>query len=245
MLEDDPDHVTEKLLTSAQEDDPSERTFERTAAALGVIGAAGLVSAPAAAQGAAVALKASAVSKLGGMAALKSLGFGLTAGLLVAGGAAIVSRITEPASQREPMPAVAPVVKTAPASSHSSPVSAPAPAATASALPTAPEPTSRTPGSAIAPPPRRPQTIASEIAALDGARSALQRQDPQAALRALDELERGGTTALGPEAAVIRAEALLARGDAAAAGALARAFIAENPRSPHVERMREIAASAR
>jgi len=245
LLEDAPDRVTEKLLSSAQDDDPSERALERTAAALGVMGAAQLVSAPAAAKSAAVALKASASSKLGGVVLLKWLGLGVTAGLLAAGGAAIARRVTKPPSHQEPAVTVSTVVRLAPPAARPSPEISPDPAVAEPAPSTTAEHASPAPGSAAAAPGQRTPTIAAEIAALDRARSAMRRQDPEAALRALDELERGGAAALGPEAAVVRAEALLARGDGAAAAAVARAFIAENPRSPHVERMREIAASAR
>jgi len=245
LLEDAPDRVTQKLLSSAQDDDPSEHALERTAAALGVMGATQLISAPAAAKSAAVALKASASSKLGGVLLLKWLGLGITAGLLAAGGAAIARRVTEPPSHQEPAGAVSTVLRPAPPPARPAPVISPAPAAAKPAPSTTDEHASAAPGSAAVAPGQRTRTIAAEIAALDRARSAMRRQDPEAALRALDELERGGTVALGPEEAVVRAEALLALGDGAAAAAVARAFIAENPTSPHVERMREIAASAR
>jgi hypothetical protein len=244
LLEDAPDHVTEKLLSSAQDDDPSERALERTAAALGVMGATQLVSAPAAAKSAAVALKASATSKLSGVLLLKWLGLGVAAGLLVAGGAAILRRVREPPSHQESAVAVT-VLRPAPPPARPAPVISPAVAVAEPAPSTTDEHASAAPASAAVAPGQRTRTIAAEIAALDRARSAMRRQDPEAALRALDELERSGAAALGPEAAVVRAEALLARGDGDAAAALARAFIAENPTSPHVERMREIAASAR
>jgi hypothetical protein len=85
-------------------------------------------------------------------------------------------------------------------------------------------------------------SLAKDIHALDRARQALGRRDAETALRALDELDRGMPTGvLSPEATVVRIEALLLRGDRARAAGLARRFISEFPRSPHVPRLKAVA----
>ncbi len=86
-----------------------------------------------------------------------------------------------------------------------------------------------------------PSSLAEELAILDQVRAALARGDATSALRALDQREvRFPRGSLGPEAALLRVEALLSRGDEAGARALAEAFLAAHPSGPHAERMRSI-----
>lgn len=84
-------------------------------------------------------------------------------------------------------------------------------------------------------------TLTEEIALLDRAREAIARGSASSALAALDEHDRSFPgAALGPEATVLRVEALSLRGDRAAAARLGRAFLAAHPESPHASRLRSI-----
>jgi hypothetical protein len=83
--------------------------------------------------------------------------------------------------------------------------------------------------------------LAEEVQILDGAREALVGSDPAAALAALERHHRRfGGGALGPEATVLRIEALLQNGDRAGAARLAREFLAAHPGSPHASRVRSL-----
>lgn len=84
-------------------------------------------------------------------------------------------------------------------------------------------------------------TLTEEIALLDRAREAIARGSASSALAALDEHDRSFPgAALGPEATVLRVEALSLRGDRAAATRLGRAFLAVHPESPHASRLRSL-----
>jgi TolA-binding protein len=87
--------------------------------------------------------------------------------------------------------------------------------------------------------PQRSDTLAEEIVALDEARSALRDRQPARALAAIDDYARrfpGGM--LGQEAAVLRIEALMAKGDRAEAARFGRRFLAAYPASPLAPRVR-------
>jgi hypothetical protein len=251
LLDDSPDELTQRLLRSALDDQPSSRAFSRTAVALGVSSVVPMATTGAAAAGSASATgtavtgAATTSVKLFGLAGFKWLGLGAIAGLIVAGAASSVI-----GDKPEPTVTVTPVVTATTGRDSTSleaptPLAIPAPqpsAAASSALKKASQ--GEVPGSPNAESERRPSaktpTIAREIAALDGARAALERNDPTAALAAVDSHEREGAVALGPEATVIRVEALLARGETSKAKALARRFLVENPSTPHATRMREV-----
>jgi outer membrane protein assembly factor BamD (BamD/ComL family) len=85
--------------------------------------------------------------------------------------------------------------------------------------------------------------LAGEISLLDEARDALATNNPARALARLDEYDRIPAPRLAPEAAYIRIEAFLARGDAAAARAAAHRFLAAHPTSPHAKRVRALLES--
>lgn len=87
-------------------------------------------------------------------------------------------------------------------------------------------------------------SIADEIALLDRARAELAGREPRAALATLDVLERGGEATLGPEARIVRIEAILQLGDRARAASLARRFLAAYPQSAHAPRLEEIIAQS-
>ena len=79
------------------------------------------------------------------------------------------------------------------------------------------------------------------MAALDRAKAAIQ-SDPDGALAQLDA--RGKKFGiLGPEAMVVRLEALAAKGDSARAVAVSNEFLSKYPDSPHASRVRSIVAA--
>ena len=85
------------------------------------------------------------------------------------------------------------------------------------------------------------KSIAAEIESLDRARARLQRGDARAALGALDAYRRAHPAGvLQQEASLLRIEALVRSGDAAAARRVARAFLRDYPQSPHVARVRAL-----
>jgi hypothetical protein len=86
-------------------------------------------------------------------------------------------------------------------------------------------------------------SIAWEIAALDRARRALAAQDAASALESLDRLEQYGPTSnFGPEAALLRIEALDSAGRSAEARAAARHFLDRYPSNAGSERVRAFLA---
>lgn len=94
---------------------------------------------------------------------------------------------------------------------------------------------------APAPAPIDARRLALEVGLLDSARAALRNGDPTAALAILARHDREfADGALVAEAEVIRIEALVDRGDVAAARARATAFATRFPRSPLVRRVQSI-----
>jgi len=80
-----------------------------------------------------------------------------------------------------------------------------------------------------------------ELAKVDGARDALLRGEPAAALRMLEQYNAefpGG--ALRTEAQVLRIEALAARGDRAQVARLGGAFLAQQPNGAYARRVRAL-----
>jgi hypothetical protein len=262
------------LLRSARTDVPSPHARRQTAVALGVavgalgVGAttaaaaatatvAGAPAAGAATAGAAAASAATggaAVKVTAGIALLKWIGIGVTAGVVVLG-AAHYARPLAPVSGGAVVapPAKAgapPVALAAPPGPPSVPEvtaraeEAPTPARAATAEPVAPRHTAE--GSQQAPAPSAPASprLADEVVLLDSARSALAADDAVAALATLDRHDRIFPDGpLSPEASVLRIEALARHGDDAAALSAARAFLARDPTSPHARRVRAIAES--
>jgi hypothetical protein len=91
--------------------------------------------------------------------------------------------------------------------------------------------------------PKPPPTLAEEIAILDRARSALATKDGAQALALVDEYERKlGGTRMRAEAALLRIEALVERGERARAAELARRFVKDHAGSPLADRARVLSA---
>jgi len=155
-----------------------------------------------------------------------------------------------------------PVTASAPAGSASSarvpardvslrgPEIPPAPAATFVATPSAPSvavpsapasPAVESAGPVVRATAPTAPSLAMELSTLDQARAAVADGEPARALSILDEYSaqfpRG---AMGPEAAVLRVEALLSAGDRAAAERVARAFLQNNPTSPYGPRVKSL-----
>jgi hypothetical protein len=253
------------LLGSAIGDAPAPGARARTAAALGLGLGAGLAAGGAAAvvsggaakvAGASLAPKAiGAGTGLGAKAAgalwLKLFAAGVVA-VAVAGGVAAVAmkpakdhadtttleRGRETAATVAALPPTAPILTTPP--EVPAPVVRPEPAAAA-----APAPAPTTPTKVLASAAPIEGSLARELRSLDEARSALGRGDATGTLAELDRHDRafpGG--ALRTEAKMLRAEALLARGDRAAARKLAAELLARDPSGLHARRLRTIADSA-
>ena len=83
--------------------------------------------------------------------------------------------------------------------------------------------------------------LGAQVTLLDSARRALEANDPTQALRALDTYNATYPSgALSQEAEALRIEALVKAGRLSAAKALASQFIAANPNSPLVRRIRNL-----
>ena len=114
-------------------------------------------------------------------------------------------------------------------------------------VPVAPAPPARAPERAErTEAPVAASTLAAEVAALERAQTALAAHDAPGALRALDHYEAAFPSGrLVREETVLRVQALLARGDADAARALAERFFAAHPDSSYARRVRELLHDAR
>ncbi|HEY4013029.1 MAG TPA: outer membrane protein assembly factor BamD [Polyangiaceae bacterium] len=88
-------------------------------------------------------------------------------------------------------------------------------------------------------PAREGADMPAQVALVDRGRSLVAAGDTAGALRAIDEYgKRFPRGALSEEAALLRIEAVYARGDRAATVALAKRFRAEYPRSVHADKIR-------
>jgi len=237
------------LLRSAHGDAPTAKSRRRTLVALGLAGGVGGATTATATSTAAVALKSSAA--VGGATLVKWIGVGVLTGAVVIGAATVVPK-KAPARAPVTMGGDPPYPPAQPASA--APIASPTPpVAPTQAEPPPPPPSPPSPATAPseepAPKPAAPAPVAQpaatsltyEVAALDHAREALVSGDAGGALRALDDHDRrfpGGM--LGPEATVLRIEALALRGDRASAVRLGKAFLDAHPRSPHASRLRSL-----
>lgn len=96
-----------------------------------------------------------------------------------------------------------------------------------------------------APAAARAPSLAEEIALLDSARRALTKGDTRAALAALDtHAQTFPSGSLRPEAAVLRVDVMVKRGERAAAAEAAKAILEARPTGPYAGHLRSIAGSA-
>ncbi|MEJ7731192.1 MAG: hypothetical protein WKG00_18500 [Polyangiaceae bacterium] len=250
------------LLRSAKGDGPRPAARRRVMVALGVGGSI-------------LAASSSSAASVAGIGLVKWLGLAVIASALVAGSVATVQTVSAPepagpaqrgaSTHAHAVEAV--VVERAVASiqgdaalqklaattaAEAAPV---APVADASAVPTAETialgslPAAPAPAAAkvAAPRPQEAEapSLADEVAALDRASQAMA-SDPRGALAQLEKHDkRFARGALGPEAMVLRIEALAKSGDSARASALASEFFAKHADSPLRGRVRSILASMR
>lgn len=234
------------LLGSAGRDAPLARARGRTLLALGLgATAAGLPAATTAAAG------AKTVASVALAAAAKWGGIGLAVGVLTMGalyeGPKLIGRPAASHSASAPRAApsrsgIVSEVEGAPIPVTDTP---PAPAdAPAAVDEVAPQPRTApiARGARRTVPPlvdnRGGLRLAEEVAALDGVRQITAIQ-PEEALRLLDEYDRRFPQGdLGPEALVLRIDALVHDGQRGAADALATDYLARHPGSPHAKRIR-------
>lgn len=240
-----PTPAVRALLRAGVDERPSHRALQRTALTLGVsasvVGAAGTASAGATLGAAApsalvVAGKWLLVGTLGGL--------GLAASADALSGAP--SRTTPavpahaPAAPQATVSAVSPVplqitsvVEPVPSAHAESKRQAPS----AVAVPAAPSASVGT-ASGVLP---EAQDLSREVAAIDAARSAIAMGDAVKASRFLDDYaSRPRTGTLEREAQLLRIDALLLRGDTAAARALARSYAQSYPKDPRLTRFRAL-----
>ncbi len=255
------DDLSAELMRSALDDVPRPGAQQRVLVSLGAAGT--VVAATAAAKGAAAAVTttghagaagtAGAATGAAGTAAkaavtttvlFKWIGIGVVAGGVATGTAVGVSELT---AESPKLPAAS--VGTVPVDAmHRTGEPRPRGVGQSRLNPVAEEPAeAEVPSAArFASPAQSPSGLASEISLLDRARSALDGGDTNAALAALDEHgKKYETGALSEEAELLRLEALVQRGQTAAAVSQARAFLAAHPRSPHAGRVRRLMERAR
>ncbi len=152
--------------------------------------------------------------------------------------AVAIPEIIEPA----PVAALASTPSARPARVEAPPPSAAAISAEIAAISAPPVASASAPAVTIAAP--NASALATEVVALDRARRALAAKDPAEAIRLLDVYERDvPVRVLGPEAQVLRIEAVAARGDRAEAKRLGEQFLLVYPRDPHADRVRRLLAT--
>ncbi len=240
LLEENTDEFENELLRSVRADAMTDRNRQRVLAGIG-LATAGLTASTAAASTSAT----SAVVKAGffksvSTATVKWIAICSVAALVPT--AAWVARSQRTISVAPPpaatSPAIAPVARAAepPAAPLGTP---PANDRTAPANDVTPE--AKTAPATQAAQPAASATLADEVAALQVARTALAGHDPSGAIVALDHYKsRFPSGKLGPEATVLRIDALTQRGDRATASAMGDRFLAAHPHSPYADRVRSI-----
>lgn len=240
------------LLRSAKDDGPPDGALERAMAAVGVTG--GIAGATAAAASGAAIRPTSSVARW-----LFEIFAWVTVGIV--GGALFAGETGAPSGQvSEPSAAVAAAIASengAPAPPEESgagvvahnndDIGADRASEPADEPATAPSPSqgrqhlqhNQSPSRAASKAPR--PTLAEEVALLDSARRSLIDGNAAGALTALEKHGRDfGAGSLGAEAAVLKIDAMVARGDHAGAAAAARAFLAAYPQSPHAGHVRDV-----
>jgi hypothetical protein len=156
--------------------------------------------------------------------------------------------VLRPRTSPPPLPpvSVSPALSSYPAPSQADPTAAePPPGAEHELSVTGTVATTNAPGSAVAPPAVRkpaagePSSLVEQVQMIDRARQADRANDPIAAIAELDAYEaRFPAGLLNQEAAEIRIDALLRKGDRALADQLAARFLARYPASPYAREIR-------
>ena len=236
------DGFERSLLESLHLDMPTDADRRRGLAMLGIVlpAAVPLALTATSATSATTAATAATRATLGATGAVKAVA---VVALAIAGaslGLAIVDARRPPSGSLPAQVASSAVAIAAPlASSDPEPRHAAAdepPLVDVASLPRARPVATASPVAASASP-ASPASLADEIARIDRVRDALAKGDFSGALALLDA-EQGQGGALAHEAAALRVEALVQRGDTAEATRVARAFLAAHPKSPLADRMR-------
>jgi TolA-binding protein len=246
------------LVASWSEEQPSNAARARALAIAG--GAVGVAAAGAAAATAAAATNAGAGTGAGaataataGALAPKSVALGVGAitkwfvvGLVVTGATVGTVVAVRPSSVPSTTTRVATSTATTTTPTAVATSATTATTATATAEPPTLSPADLPAATAAEPPPlhapksaAHDETLASQIALFDRARTALDGGDAEGALVLLDDYERrfpGGT--FTQEAQVLRVQALLRKGNRAAATRAGERFLQAHPTSPHAARVR-------
>jgi hypothetical protein len=238
LLEMGADDFEREVLKSALPDRGSHRAYERTLATI----AAGTAFTVATAA-------TSAATPVGASVVLKWLGVGALVGFATAGSVSV-------ALEQKPVPSK-PVLVEAPAAKLAEAPARPAVPEERAATPI-PEPpeklATRTtsistsepiaaagPSIGTLPAAASSEKLLREVRTLDRAKSALSSGNAAVALQALDEHDRGFPDgALGPEATVLRARALVAAGNRPGALAIARGIVRSHPESAHAKTLRTL-----
>jgi len=258
----DTDELTRTLLGSMRQDVAPSHAKRATLTALGI----GVTTT--ALTGSVTAL--AGVARVGALAIAKALAGGALAGAVVVGTASYVqhgapSRTTESLGHLVPSPmpvATRPVSNAPPDTQPAEPEALhdqAQPSKEVAAAPSVPRPRLEIAGPSLDPSPPalpapqepaaapavapHPSTLTLEITLLDDAGSALAHGDSSQALRLLDVYDRqfaGGS--LGPEAVVLRIDALLRQRNVTAARALAERFERSRPNDSHLSRIRSLLA---
>lgn len=252
MLEGDADGVEQALLRSAANDEPPEGSEQAVLCALAILpgvsaaAAGGIATGAGAGLGTATGTVASTAARLGAWSMIKWVGIGVVAGTATLGGVHALSGPSTHGSAQASTPQI-PVGNALHATSRvpeptplaASNDMAPAePAPSAKRAEKAPVASVESPASAAV---GADPSLAAEVAALDRARKALEADDPTAALRVIDEQQRGhGEGVLKPETEVVRIEALIKAGNRQAGVELGRQFLAKYPNHPLQVRVRSL-----
>ncbi len=221
LLDQSGDEFERALLGSAALDVGSDRV---RAACVAAMAAGAVMGTAATAQAAGVSAKA------GSVLFAKWLAVGTTVGV-VATTAAVAIRPSAPSAPTVPAPrSVEPATAVAPARPRAR---RPAPQEVEAPAPSTPPP------SAVPAPAQ--SSLAEELRLLDQARAALQQDRPVDALAALGRRDRAHPQgALGPEATVLRVQALLAAGDRNGAETTGRRWLEHHPSGAHSRRIRDL-----
>jgi hypothetical protein len=220
--------LTRALLRAGAEEQPSSAAIARAAAAATAVTA---VTAATTAATAGTTAKIAAASTLAKWTAV--VVFGVTA---ASGGAYVYARAQSPA---QPAPAIS-----APSVASSAPAQRSPDSPTIIAVPNVETPPSASaaPSSPKAPAPRpSASNLRAQLDDLEHITQLLESGDANKTLAALDRFDHDFPGhSLGQETMRLRIEALLKKGDRAAARELAKKFLARHPASPYAARVRSL-----
>jgi hypothetical protein len=244
LLDEGANDFEAKLLRAGRRDAPSHRNRRRVLVGLG-LGSVLSASAAASAGG-------TKFLSTGALNALRWVGGGAVSALAVwtavEVSAPTPAKVNQPSSQSAGA-RQASTQPAAPSPSVSQPMAVPedaptsVPAASTELSSSAKPPSPMRGVGAVATQDRAEGGLSAELAALDRARGALTSGDAGLTLRLLDDYgQRFPKRRLSTEAAVLRIEALSARGDQAGAARLGKEFLARQPNGPYARRVRSLIA---